>query len=1374
MATCTCPGVTECDQVITIGFLNSFIGSDVQDSSGAAQTAAGDSDYCPTYSELTGGTLIQNWKQGTTPNGDQDGIIIGGTYAANECVRRSDLSMKYTRFKEFSISAASTTLSACSASTTISYTHKYDRCEKKLDSTCESSAAAACTAVSDTQNSEVTLTSSNNVFTINGFKVNVPKNNPNNNGRSNARSTTITGKITFRGTDHTATVGITQNGLTGEYQYWYHTYDVHDKNISCSGGPSFGCAGGNYSATAYYYQDDWDVYRWHDVCGTDYNSDYVQRNRVNDQYKVYSTYSGSFPDNTGTGGPADTDSVSWDGYGSCSWSQSYCPPPDCPTCDCDDTVWGYGTASDTVGCTGGTVRFRNITIPGTAITYTYDEETSACTVTTAATSTTKSTSVSVGCNTTNAQRTITGTKNNISYSITQDAGPCCSTSRTYSYETITLSCVEHTNESVSARYTATTVDSCCNTSYTYGITDNYTINVGCNSGSTRTLSAEEKSNAPFTVQQLGDAACCITCKCENEDLQAEPTAEGLSIPAVGYTSSTIIGKYSDATCLSSITASSSENWVTNISASNGNISAKVQQNTSTENSRTSIITVSGKDGSNQNCPDQFIVIQAASAITCTCSDLTVGGAPSMWAYDDMTKKYISMSHPKSCITDINVGGTEHFNVSANTTSIAVWPKGANVSQAVYQDTLSISYKASNTNCSSSVTLTQDFFVPNCDCSHVAFSYAGGQNQWEISAQTGVVIGTISIGGDCTTGSVIFTSNSPSVITNIRVSGTNVLADLPKVENDCKGTFKCVVNGVTCDKTYEIVRMCYCGTDNCTKPGVYEHPLHIEYRTAYCDGGTIYYDTIPSSSAEKIGSLMTGDHFYINHGELLYHGAVPTNGQELLPDGGESWVKGEYVYTAGSCPHINYTCDLNNGSTRTATFTFTTPDSGATLNNNCVTGPWAGHLCCKTFYVEVTQAGNGNAWEKIYQAEGDSYYREIPMSGLCSPQNCQGGSTIGITSCVSSAATSSAVQIGTWSKTPAGCTQNWSVDNSRSVSGNNFINISSVDFRSDGTIYAKISVTNSSTNTRTCQIPTKLGNITTDYFTITQCAGGSAPQPTQCNVSLDLISSAPAAGSATMYIGAWSVTGYCTNPTTLTYVSGAGNFLSSIDVRNNGGIYATVAQNTSSSSRTSRYRITYGTATAEANITQLGVTPPSCNASLNMYTNIAADERLGQVVGTYTTNCEGTPVVSFDGVYSNFLSNISCQQGMVFANVAANVSSSARNGQYKLSVGGQTATSVATQVACGMRFHIVYKNTLSHNVDVEWLELRFNDGTTLRLDCGWDISAGGQDTQNIYSTTSYYGKLVTDVACHADGATTIQVTPYTFTVQCDNTLTVKLM
>ena len=778
MASC-CPGVTECKHLITIGFLQVFIGSDLQDENGNTMSVShpNGTAYCPTYSELTGGTLIHNWKQGTTPNGDRDGIIIGGSYASNECVRREDLSMKYTRFKSLGLTASPSSIDACSGCSTLSVSHLYNRYTKVLNDDCESAKTPSVSSTTDTASGEVTYTSSNNVFTISGNTVCVGKNNPNNNGRSNSRSTTITAKITFRGSNKTATATITQAGLTGEYKYWYHTYEVHGKDVDCGTQEFFGCEGGNYSATAFYYQDDWDVYRWQDRCGTNYDSDTEQRNRVDDQYKVYETYSGSFDDKNGQCGTW-TASTSWDGYGSCEWVQS------CTTCTCDDYIeWGTGTFNGTVPCTGGTVAV-SASVPYTAHTRYIDSETKECVDVPTATSTTLSDSVTIGCNSTTSTKTHTGIINHISYTITQ-TGNCCTPSRTYNYNTITLSCQAHENEDVRTEYTATTIDNCCNRTYSYGWTDYYKVNIGCNSGSTRTLTAEQKSNAPFTIIQSGDIACCGCFDPQTTytiaDIEVECDEAPRSSTSVSYTAVTTYSNCASETVTSTTTVeippvecnSGSVRTIQegNTGATLSEASPKITQKggcpcacvnpqttvtfadvelqcVSAASSITSVVytAVTRYDNcgpetvvssANVNipaveCNSQGIktiqagntgttvetakpkITQKGGCVCCRCEDLTISSNAESWASNAITPREISIS--STCATNISINSSNlsHFNASLSNNKITVLPKGNNSSCSAYTDTLTVSYNAGDVPCSKSISLTQSATACTCD------------------------------------------------------------------------------------------------------------------------------------------------------------------------------------------------------------------------------------------------------------------------------------------------------------------------------------------------------------------------------------------------------------------------------------------------------------------------------------------------------------------------------------------------------------------------------------------------------------------------------------------------------------------------------------
>lgn len=113
-------------------------------------------------------------------------------------------------------------------------------------------------------------------------------------------------------------------------------------------------------------------------------------------------------------------------------------------------------------------------------------------------------------------------------------------------------------------------------------------------------------------------------------------------------------------------------------------------------------------------------------------------------------------------------------------------------------------------------------------------------------------------------------------------------------------------------------------------------------------------------------------------------------------------------------------------------------------------------------------------------------------------NCE-GETVGNGVLVSPSASSAKVAIGSWSKNSE-CTESWTVDTSREVSGECFINLNSIEFRSDNKIYGSVSTANPTTSKRYCRIPTKLGDFK-DYFTINQDAGVTPTPDTGSTVDL---------------------------------------------------------------------------------------------------------------------------------------------------------------------------------------------------------------------------------------------------------------------------------
>ena len=276
MACCT--GQTECNHIITIGYLKTFTNGLIQNGSGVAQdvnlnalpVSARTDSYCPTYAQLTGGSLIpifvnagnHKWSQNV------DGITIKGTYDQTQCVKQEDLVATYTRFESLTITATpSTNISECGGSSTMTYTYTLRKYEKSMNTACTvSTTSTTNTDTTDSGNAAIIYTANQTWATISKPTVTLAKNGTHD---SPARTVTITGKITFRGTEHSATATIGQKALTGDYKFWYHTYELHSYDNVTVLPDYFDCNGGDWEATGYYTNHDWDVYRWQDSCGVD-------------------------------------------------------------------------------------------------------------------------------------------------------------------------------------------------------------------------------------------------------------------------------------------------------------------------------------------------------------------------------------------------------------------------------------------------------------------------------------------------------------------------------------------------------------------------------------------------------------------------------------------------------------------------------------------------------------------------------------------------------------------------------------------------------------------------------------------------------------------------------------------------------------------------------------------------------------------------------------------------------------------------------------------------------------------------------------------------------------------------------------------------
>ena len=273
----------ECLRVVTIDYLRRFVDSQIQNSAGAAVSithSLGD-DYCPTYGELTAGTIVQNWSQGGTPNGDRDGIVVnpiwaGGDgsqrYKDNQLVDQKDLSIKYTRFKSFSVSSPDVYLNECGRETEqVSYTHKYTRYTKSvvlMDSNCTVSTTSS--EVSDTANSEITWSVPCDWVSLDTSTLVASVDAQPENRETLSRCCTITGSVTFRNTGGTSSTDICQEALTGGYTHEEGRHYVSVVAVAATK-QQFDCCGGTYGITG--TGNYFDRYEWVDSCERVYHSE---------------------------------------------------------------------------------------------------------------------------------------------------------------------------------------------------------------------------------------------------------------------------------------------------------------------------------------------------------------------------------------------------------------------------------------------------------------------------------------------------------------------------------------------------------------------------------------------------------------------------------------------------------------------------------------------------------------------------------------------------------------------------------------------------------------------------------------------------------------------------------------------------------------------------------------------------------------------------------------------------------------------------------------------------------------------------------------------------------------------------------------------
>lgn len=574
-----------CNHNVTIAYLKELVGN-IQDSSGRPMSVVGDDTYCPTYGELVGGSLIQNFSDGGNGSwhNNVDGIVVTGSYSNNQCVQKEDITLIYTRFESLTVSNPSPIVGECGGSTTTTRTLTFRKYTKKCDE-----------AVSSTTQADTTLTIT---WTGTDGSNTGTKTYSRNTSFTDTHPSTVSCFITWRGSTYTSSNSVTVSQKVRQFDHYddYARSSGTSVDVYCTPW-DFDCHGGTSYATATYYYDTWTDRHYIDTCDVDYYQEDINivRNNTLDVSSYLNAQSHTYEPCTVTTPSASrfTFEATYDGFYDSDYAQMDCA-------GCEECPPGPSTAYTDVSasCSDGSA-----TVTGTIYTHSggeLDGEGHCINYTTTETPT--SYNVNIPCT------TVPGW---IDTHVYVTDGPCCPTGEVYTYETVWLECESADSFSKQVAYTCVTTHadgSVTTVTDTSGVT---IPAVSCNGGDAREIAT---SYDKLLVMQSGGCDCC-TC----EDLRYTELTAPI---AQSGGSNVTLGTYT-ATCVSSITATSNVSWITGVTASGGVIKGTVEASTETENERSGTITLTGV-AKGETCTRTLTVRQSPQVLPpCGCEYLVI-------------------------------------------------------------------------------------------------------------------------------------------------------------------------------------------------------------------------------------------------------------------------------------------------------------------------------------------------------------------------------------------------------------------------------------------------------------------------------------------------------------------------------------------------------------------------------------------------------------------------------------------------------------------------------------------------------------------------------------------------------------------------------
>ena len=196
------------NQVVTIGYLKSFVKGFL-----TVTTSQLDS-YCPTYNELTNGSIVKKFIYNDLPLSVTNGVYVnpqftnGVNYGPNQLVKREHLMVKFVELVSILTVANKNNLSCCGDNATLTTTASFDYKTKN-----ESGIVIDRKGI--TQNVSPSYTESVSYASINGNVVNVSKNAVNYPNNASSRTFIVSSSYNYVfGGQKTSSVSISQNSNT--------------------------------------------------------------------------------------------------------------------------------------------------------------------------------------------------------------------------------------------------------------------------------------------------------------------------------------------------------------------------------------------------------------------------------------------------------------------------------------------------------------------------------------------------------------------------------------------------------------------------------------------------------------------------------------------------------------------------------------------------------------------------------------------------------------------------------------------------------------------------------------------------------------------------------------------------------------------------------------------------------------------------------------------------------------------------------------------------------------------------------------------------------------------------------------------------------